>query len=114
MNQLENTVRFYHFISGVLLNQERDRVCCRCKAFENTARRMKEEIAGIEALPNKSDFSDEMLFLLKDAKKRLDALKHQEGSVGQKKAGLCRMPEGLCFVKLSKAVLSRIQEQQSP
>jgi hypothetical protein len=113
MNELENTIRFYNFISGVLLNQEKDPVCCRCKAFENTARRMKEGIAGLESLAAKPGFSVEMLDSLKQTQESMESIRLREGSVGQKKAGLCRMPEGLCFVKLSKAILSRIQEQLS-
>jgi hypothetical protein len=112
MEQKDNIVRFYYFISGVLVNQERDPVCCRCKAFENTVRRMKEGIAELDSLSDKPGFSEELVFMIKEARERLGKIVLQENSAGQKKAGNCKMPEGVCFVKFSKSVLRRLQEHR--
>ncbi|MBI5211742.1 MAG: hypothetical protein HY957_00020 [Nitrospirae bacterium] len=46
--------------------------------------------------------------ILSEAKKILTGLKIIEDAVGQKKAGNCKMPEGVCFVKLSKSILEKI------
>jgi hypothetical protein len=114
MDELINEIRFYHFISGVLVNQQADTVCGRCRAFVNTTERMKEGTAELESFPDKTGLSAEILILLKETRNRLNTINLPEDSEGQKKAGNCRMPEGVCFVKSSKAVLSRVREQSSP
>jgi hypothetical protein len=50
----------------------------------------------------------ELLRLLEEARTGLEGIKPPENAVGQKKAGTCRMPEGVCFVKLSKLVWDKL------
>jgi hypothetical protein len=65
----------------------------------------------------KKDYNDdlrhapaELLVLLKDARNALAILNPPADAVGQKKEGNCRMPEGVCFVKLSKKVVELIEK----
>lgn len=110
MPDLINNIRFYNFISGLLLQQQTDPLCRNCKAFENTARRMKEGLSVLEKLlvEKTGSVPTEMLSMVEDTRTRLEGLKIPEGTVGQKKAGRCKMPEGVCFIKHSKAVLDKI------
>lgn len=110
MSELINDIRSYNFISGVLLQQQADPLCRNCKAFENTARRMKENLSELEeVIAGKTGFvPTEILSLVENARTRLEDLKIPEVTVGQKKAGRCKMPEGVCFIKYSKAILAKI------
>jgi len=46
--------------------------------------------------------------LLAEVRRTLLVLNPPEDAVGQKKAGNCRMPEGVCFVKYSKALSEKL------
>ncbi len=108
MEHLINRVRFYHFISGVLLNQQADPVCGHCKAFVNTVRWTREGIASEEAGRDSQKFTTEILRLLSEAQRRTAGITVSENAVGQKKAGNCKLPEGVCFVKIPKSLLERL------
>lgn len=110
MSKLINEIRFYNFISGVLCQQQTDPLCRDCKAFENTAARMKEGLSELEdLLAGKTEpVSPELLSLIGKARVRLEGLRILVGAAGQKKAGRCKMPEGVCFIKLSKAIRDKI------
>lgn len=110
MSELVNEIRFYHFISGVLYQQQADPLCRDCKAFENTVARMKEGLSELEdLLAGKTEaVSAEIRSLTGEARTRLEGLRVPVGAAGQKKASRCKMPEGVCFVKLSKAIRDKI------
>ena len=110
MAELVNQIRYFHFISGVLKCQQRDPLCSKCKAFANTLDRMKEGIAELESVHagRIHTLPDELMGLLEEARARIEGIKPPEDAVGQKKAGNCKMPKGVCFIKLSKAVLDKI------
>lgn len=110
MSDTGNRIRFYHFIAGVLENQQKDPLCSICKAFANTARAMNEGICVLEreVEAGSSAHSADLRDMLAKTRKRLAAIKASENSIGQKKAGNCRMPEGVCFVKASKGIQERI------
>lgn len=97
----DNRIRYIHFMSGVLATQQADPLCCRCKAFANTVARTREALA--DCRPD-GDPPAEVRALLNEAGRRLDALRPPEDAVGQKKAGNCRLPEGVCFVKVPKKI----------
>jgi hypothetical protein len=50
----------------------------------------------------------DIMQLLEEASARIRAIRPSEDVVGQKKAGNCKMPEGVCFVKSSKAILNQL------
>lgn len=110
MPQLINEIRFFNFISGVLCHQQKDSLCRKCKAFANTAARMKEDFAELDRLlAGKADaVCPELISLVVETRSRLEALRIPEGAEGQKKAGRCRMPEGVCFIKYPKALRDKI------
>lgn len=92
-------LRYYHFMAGVLATQQRDPLCSICKAFTNTAEKVREEV---KALPEKESI------MLADIKMMLTALHPVAEAIGQKKAGNCMLPQGVCFVKSSRVLMDRI------
>ena len=110
MAELINEIRYYHFISGVLVHQQADPLCSKCKAFANTAERMKEAVSALESVHGDKmhTLSPDLLSLLGEARDRIERMKPPVDAVGQKKAGNCRMPEGVCFIKLPKSILDKI------
>jgi len=110
MAELINKIRYYHFISGVLVHQQADPLCCKCKAFANTAERMKEGVSELESVHGEKIqvLPSDLLSLLEEARDRIGRIKPPADAVGQKKAGNCKMPEGVCFIKLPKAILDKI------
>ena len=108
MDQLINRIRFLHFMSGVLVNQQADPICGHCKAFANTVRWTREGISREEAGSASGKLPDDILRLLSEAQRRMAGIVVPEDTVGQKKAGNCKMPEGVCFVKIPKSILERL------
>lgn len=105
-----NRIRFFHFISGVLDNRQEDPLCGHCKAFANTVRWTREGIFGSEI----SDASktgrlpDKIVELLSEAQRVSSGIMVSEDCTGQKKAGNCSMPPGVCFVKIPKSIMEKI------
>lgn len=105
-----NLVRAYHYLAGVLMNQQHDPFCGRCSAWNNTLDNIRESLslfeqthaAELKALP------PEATALLTETRNRIAALKNISEPAGQKKAGNCKMPEGVCFVKYSKTILEKV------
>lgn len=107
---LSNKVRFYHYASGVLITQTEDPLCSKCKALTNTTRAVR---AGFREFEQKhtgelADIDDELRLVLAKTGKSLAELVPPENAQGQKKAGKCKMPEGVCFIKSSKSILDKI------
>ncbi len=108
--ELVNRMRFYHFISGVLANQQTDPLCSKCKALINTVSALRENLDSIknEHHDELKSFPEDMLNLYEEAVNRIASLKTHENAEGQKKAGNCKMPKGVCFVKSSNTILTLI------
>lgn len=105
--EISNRVRFYYYISGVLEKQQSDPLCGICKAFANSVRIAREDIGEFERT-QEGTLPGELQGLLFRAKKTLAELNPPVDAIGQKKAGNCKMPEGICFVKTSKAIIEKI------
>lgn len=103
-------LRYYHFIAGLLANQQRDPLCSACKAFTNSVRDVRSGVdefmqahaAELCGLPK------EGTVMVADIKRMMAGLTPLQDAVGQKKAGNCSLPEGVCFIKSSKALVDRI------
>jgi hypothetical protein len=109
--ELMNQARGYAYFLGVLKNQQSDPFCRSCSAFANTLAACKENIVKFEtenreSLQNLPDARFSRLFA--EAKSGITSLKQPENPAGQKKAGNCKMPEGVCFIKTSFAILQKI------
>ena len=107
MQQLIDRIRFYHYISAVLENQVTDPLCSKCKACANSVRAMKEGLKELKS-EDPASLPPEIKNLFKQAQDRIYAVKTAEAAEGQKTAGNCRLPKGVCFVKSSKALLKAL------
>lgn len=102
-------IRTYSYLSAVLSNREGDPYCRTCNSFLSTLMTVtehmqkfeREHAAEIEKLPD--GFS--LFFLV--AKSRINGIRLPERPVSQKKAGNCNLPESVCYLKSSFAVLQR-------
>lgn len=110
MQQIVNRIRFYHYITGVLINQKNDPLCSICKAAANTTVRMKEGVSQLEkdCAADRDRIPASIVTMLAVTLSRLATINFPEDAAGQKKAGNCKLPEGVCFVKNSKALRDRI------
>ncbi len=107
MQQFIDQIRFYHYISKVLENQSKDPLCIRCKAYANSVRAVKEGLAELEK-NNLSSLPPEIIKLLEHATPLINSIPIPENTEGQKKAGNCKLPKGVCFAKSSKALLKEL------
>ncbi len=108
--EIMNQARGYAYLFGVLKNQQADPFCRSCNSFVKTLAAVKENLAKFEALHagEVRDFPEELSRLFADAKGGLDAMKQPENPAGQKKAGNCKLPEGVCFIKSSLAIFQKV------
>lgn len=108
--ELINQIRAYHYLAGVLTNQQHDLYCHACSAWNNTLNNIREALKQFEAghAAELRDLSPEAKALLTEARSRLAGLVNAAEPTGQKKAGNCKLPEGVCFVKLSRAITEKV------
>lgn len=110
MPELANRIRYLHYMVRVLEGQQDDALCGKCKALVNTVSRIEEGLAELESA-NASEIKTlpgDLRHLLAEARSRVAVIRRPENAVGQKRAGNCCMPEGVCFIKISKAVAEKI------
>jgi len=103
-------VRGYCYLSGVLMNQQRDPFCSKCKALANTITTARESLEKFER-----EYASELQGLPKEFQRRfaegkasLAGIALPNDAAGQKKAGRCKLPEGVCFIKSALALLQRV------
>ena len=108
--ELLNQVRAYHYLVGVLTNQQHDLFCRKCRAWNNTLNNTREALQQFEArhAAELRDLSPEAKALLAETRNCLAGLANAADPAGQKKAGNCKLPEGVCFVKVSRTVLEKV------
>lgn len=106
----QNQVRAYHFLAGVLMNQRRDPFCAACSAWNNTLNNTREAIAKLESVlvAEPGSISLEIAALMPSTRSTLAKCSNAENPSGQKKAGNCKLPEGVCFVKASRGLLEKV------
>jgi hypothetical protein len=108
---LANQVRGYSYLSAVLANRSIDPFCRSCSSFLSTLLTVTETIRRFEIEhkeeieKNPDGFS--LTFLV--AKSGINGIRQPDPAVPQKKAGNCKLPEGICFLKSSLSILQKIQ-----
>ncbi len=89
---LINRIRYYHYISGVLANQQTDPLCRQCKAYANTVIALRDGLVGLEK-ENSMEFGSfpgEMRGIFEEARRRITAMPAPENATGQKKPVIAR------------------------
>jgi hypothetical protein len=108
--ELLNQVRGYSYLLGVLKNQQADPFCRSCSAFSKTLTAAREDLEKFEAAHHGEiqGLSGEFSRLFAEAKRGIASVQQPNNPAGQKRAGNCKLPEGVCFLKLSFALLQKI------
>lgn len=107
--EIVNQIRGYRFLLGILRHQQTDPCCGRCSAYANTLKAVLERLALFEAeeagaigvLPT------DLREMLAEARDGLLAIQAPDQPSGQKKAGNCKLPQGVCFIKASFALFQQ-------
>jgi hypothetical protein len=108
--EITNKVRGYAFIFCALRGQQTDPFCGSCNSYVKVLTAAREGTAALESEHGAviSDLPEELTRLFADAKEGLSSLRMPAQTVGQKKAGNCKLPEGICFLKSSLALVQKI------
>lgn len=114
MNHLKtiSQLRGFHFAVGTIVNQENDPLCGKCSAFAKTAQAIVDGFIEFESAhaSERKKLPEEFSFLFDDVCDKLALIEHPEEPVKQKKAGNCKLPEGMCYCKSAMALLQSIKE----
>jgi hypothetical protein len=108
--EVSNQVRGYAYVFGALKSQQADPFCGSCNSFVKTLAGVRENLAAFEA-PHAEEIKNlpgELSRLFVDAKSGISAMMQPANPLGQKKAGNCKLPEGVCFTKSSLAILQKV------
>jgi hypothetical protein len=105
--EIANLIRGYAYLAAVLKNQQDDAFCGSCTAFVKTLAAARENVATLEQdhAAEINRFPERIVLRFHDAKQILADLRSPENPLSQKKAGNCKMPEGVCLVKSSLAIV---------
>jgi len=108
--ELFNQVRGYHFLLGVFRNQQKDPYCSRCSAFANTLKAARENLARLEAEHGEAlkTLPPEFSAMMTETRTGLSIHQGPADPSGQKKTGNCKLPQGVCFIKASFALVQQI------
>ena len=109
MNKV-NQSRAYTYLFGVLAMQQEDVLCRSCNSFVSTLTAAKDSLAAFES-QNSGELAalpDDLARQFRAAKTGLLGLKMPAEPQGQKKSGNCKLPEGVCFLKSSLALLQKM------
>jgi hypothetical protein len=108
--EILNQARGYSYLLGVLKTQQADPFCRSCTAFSKTLTAAREDLEKFETdhQGEIQGLSGEFSRLFAEAKSGIAAVQQPNNPAGQKKAGNCKLPEGVCFMKLSFAILQKV------
>lgn len=105
-----NQARGFVYLYEMLRERQSDPYCRNCSAYNNTITTARNELAKFdrEHAVDAENLPADIFSLFFEARTGLATLQLPEHPTGQKKAGNCKLPEGVCFVKLSFAIFQRL------
>jgi hypothetical protein len=108
--EILNQARGYSYLLGALKTQQADPYCRSCNAFDKTLLAVKESLEKFETAHHKEiqDLSSEFSSLFVDTKNGLAAMQQPINPISQKKAGNCKLPEGVCFTKSALVLFQKV------
>ena len=108
--ELLNQVRGHHFLLGAFRSRQKDPYCSTCSAFANTLKAAQESFARLEAGHGDAlkTLSPQFGAMMTETRTGLSMLQGPADPSGQKKAGNCKLPQGVCFIKASFALVQQI------
>ena len=107
--EVMNYARGLNYLYGVMKHQATDVHCRSCKAYFNVLTKVEEDLAQYERehVEEIKTMSNDFSRLFSEARAEIGSLPLPKDPVGQKKAGNCKLPEGVCFLKLSLATVNK-------
>lgn len=109
---ISNELRSYFYLANVLGSQERDPFCRSCNSFLETLGRVEERMSLFEQEHGRDIEAHRLSLCFAVARSSMRGFRTSTHPVSQKKAGMCALPAGSCFLKHSHAILDKIE--QSP
>jgi hypothetical protein len=108
--RIVNQLRAFHYLSGVLKNQQNDPLCGKCLAFEKVSNTTMDNFLKCESdcRSKREYFSEELPDLFRRVYDQLAAIQHPDELIGQKKAGKCKLPEGVCFTMAAVSLYEKM------
>ncbi len=110
-DKIINQLRAFHYLSGALKNQQDDPFCGKCLSFERVLNAAMDNFLECESncRSNKEHLSKELSELLRGVYHQLASIRHPADPTGQKKAGNCKLPEGVCFTQAAVSFYEAIR-----
>ena len=95
---------------GVFRSRQNDPYCSACSAFANTLKAERESFAKFEAEHGDAlkALAPEFGSIMAETRTGLSMLQGSADPSGQKKAGNCKLPPGVCFIKASFSLIQQI------
>ena len=108
--EIMNQARGFAYLYGILKKQQEDPFCCSCNAFIKTLTAVRENLITFETqcADDISNLPGEFCDLFSEAKSGITQIRQPKDPVSQKKAGNCKLPEGVCFIKTSLSLLQKV------
>jgi hypothetical protein len=103
-----NKLRGFHFVLGLIENQQKDLFCSICLSFAKTVENTGENFMKFEKSCTGSKLPKLFCELFEEAHRKLDSIHLPEKPIGQKKEGNCKLPEDICFFKSTYAIYEKI------
>lgn len=99
-----NRIRGFAYMYRVLTSQKNDPFCPKCNSYATTLVSVKEAVSTFEEEGSLDPVMSRLFF---DARSGIMSLTAAENPLRQKKEGNCKLPEGVCFLKNSFAILQK-------
>jgi len=105
-----NAARGYVYLYEMFKHRQSDPFCRTCSAFSNTITTVRESLLKFDSQLTATEkiLPAEFFRLYAEAKAGIFSMELPEAPSGQKKAGNCKLPQGVCFVKLSYAIFQKL------
>ncbi|RME66123.1 MAG: hypothetical protein D6778_05205 [Nitrospirae bacterium] len=92
-------LRSLSFLIGVLRNQKADPLCPYCISYASMVKLAKESWAVLREVFQSHDVPEKLRDLYDNVLSGIEEVQVPDYPVAQKKAGNCKLPEGVCFSK---------------
>jgi hypothetical protein len=108
--QMMNELRAFYFMLAVMETRQNDPFCGSCAAYARAVGSLQENFIRFESgyAPKKKDLPEEHLDMFKDVYDMISIMGQPEEPVRQKKAGNCKLPEGVCFIKAAMDLFKKV------
>ena len=103
-----NKLRGFHFVLGLIENQQKDLFCGKCLSLAKTVASTRENFMKFDKSCNARQLPELFCELFAEAYRKLDSIQLPEKPIGQKKEGNCKLPEDICLLKSTYAIYERI------